>query len=263
MSVYKLKNKKIIITGALGLIGSTLSETLIKNKSQIILIDYNINKENKFYKFLKKKKCQIFDLDLKDKKNLDFFFNKEKNILKDYNTLVNLASIDRKLRDEKLFKINFHKYPSTLIREMVDNNLIGSVNICQAVCDLFIKNKTKNGNIINVASTYSIVSPNLNFYDSRKNKPIDYVISKGSIPILTKYIATAYGKYGIRSNYLVPHGVINKPNRKILNNFKKFSPIGRPCELKEIVDPIIFLISDASKYMTGAPLIVDGGWTAW
>ncbi len=263
MSILNLKNKKIIITGAFGLIGSELSKVLLKNNNKIILIDFNINKSSKNYIYFKKKGVSIFDIDLKDKKKLEQFFKKKSTFLKKSNTLVNLASIDRKISDDKLFNINFHEYPNKLIKEMVENNLIGNVNICQEICKYFIKNKIKNGNIINVASTYSLVAPNQNFYDGKKNKPVDYVISKGSIPILTKYIATTYGKFGIRCNYLVPHGVIKKPGKKILKKFKEYSPIGRPCTISEIIDPIIFLISDSSKYMTGSSLVVDGGWTAW
>ena len=263
MSIFNLRNKKIIITGAFGLIGSELSKVLVRNKNKLILLDFNINKNSKNYIFFKKKGVSIFDIDLKDKRNLEQFFKQKNNYLRKTNTLVNLASIDRKIRDENLFNVSFHDYSNKLIKEMVENNLIGNVNICQEICKYFVKNKIKNGNIINVASTYSLVAPNQNFYNGKKNKPIDYVVSKGSIPILTKYIATTYGKFGIRCNYLVPHGVINKPSKNILKKFKKFSPIGRPCSINEIIDPIIFLISDSSKYMTGSSLVVDGGWTAW
>tara|TARA_B100000989_G_scaffold214700_1_gene163265 strand:+ start:32 stop:823 length:792 start_codon:yes stop_codon:yes gene_type:complete len=263
MNIYNLKNKNIIITGAFGLIGSELSKVLLKNNNKLVLIDLNIDKKSKNYNYFKKKRASIFDIDLKDKKNLEQFFKQNKSSLKKINTLVNLASVDRKIGDNDLFEVGFHEYSNKLIKEMVENNLIGNVNICQEICKLFIEEKIKNGNIINVASTYSLVAPNENFYDGKKNKPIDYVVSKGSIPILTKYIATTYGKYGIRCNYLVPHGVIKKPGKKILKKFKKFSPIGRPCKINEIIDPIIFLISDSSKYMTGSSLVVDGGWTAW
>ena len=213
MSMFNLKNKKIIITGAFGLIGSELSKVLIRNGNKLILLDFNINKSSKNYIFFKKKGALIFDIDLKDKKNLEQLFKQKNNFLKKSNTLVNLASIDRKISDDNLFNVSFHDYSNQLIRETIENNLIGNVNICQEICKYFIKNEIKNGNIINVASTYSLVAQIKIFIMVKKINQL--IMFYQSYSILTKYIATTYGKFGIRCNYLVPHGVIKKPGKNI------------------------------------------------
>ena len=263
LETFALKNKKILITGSMGLIGKSLSETLLKNGNEIIMIDFKINKKDEYFIDLKKKKIPIFDIDLSNKKKLINFFQKQKKILKGLNTIVNLAAIDRKIGSKKLFQTSFHNFEAKLLKQSIDNNLIGAVNICQESCKFFIKNKIKKANIINIASTYSLVSPNPNLYDKKQNKPVDYIISKGSIPILSKYIATNYAKQDIRCNCLIPHAVIKNPSKKFMKKFAELSPIGRICSVQEIIDPLIFLISDGSSYMTGSSLVVDGGWTAW
>ena len=263
LETFALKDKKILITGAMGLIGKSLCETLLKNGNEIIMIDFKIDKKNSFFNELREKNIPIFDIDLSNKNKLTKFFQNQKKKLKGLNTVVNLAAMDRKIGSKNLFKKNFYDFEINYLKESIDNNLMSTVNICQESCKFFIQNKTKKENIINIASTYSLVSSNPNLYEKNQNKPIDYIISKGSIPILSKYIATNYAKQGIRCNCLIPHAVIKNPPKKFLTKFSKLSPIGRVCSIQEIIDPLIFLISDGSSYMTGSSLVVDGGWTAW
>ena len=124
-----------------------------------------------------------------------------------------------------------------------------------------------SGNIINVASTYSVVAPNQNLYDFGEGiqnfKPIDYIASKSFIPNFTRYIATFYAVNNIRCNAIVPHGIYNNHPEEFLINFSKMSPLGRMCNREELEGPFLFLASNASSYMTGQNLIIDGGWTAW
>lgn len=94
-------------------------------------------------------------------------------------------------------------------------------------------------------------------------KPIDYVGTKSMIPNFTRYLATLYARDGIRCNAIVPHGVDNRHPQEFRDNFERLSPLGRMCDVKELRGPFVFLASDASSYMTGSTLVVDGGWTAW
>jgi NAD(P)-dependent dehydrogenase (short-subunit alcohol dehydrogenase family) len=124
-----------------------------------------------------------------------------------------------------------------------------------------------HGNIINVASSYSLVSPNQQLYDFAEDdktfKPIDYVASKSFMPNFTRYLATLYAQDNIRCNGIAPHGIFNDHGEKFLANFTRLSPMGRMCDKSEINGPFIFLASDASSYMTGTTIVIDGGWTAW
>ena len=115
-------------------------------------------------------------------------------------------------------------------------------------------------------SIYSIVGPNLALYNKKisknfnTNKPIDYVMSKSSIPNLTKYIAINYGRKNIRSNCVVPHGIKNLHKKDFVQKFSNLSPIGRMSDVKEVIANNLFIFKRIS-YMTGSTLIVDGGWT--
>ena len=118
-----------------------------------------------------------------------------------------------------------------------------------------------------MASTYSLVSPNQKLYDfgdgAIQYKPVDYIVTKSFIPNFTKYLATFYAADKIRCNAIAPHGIFNDHDEKFLQNFAALSPIGRMADKKEMTGPFTFLASDASSYMTGTTLVVDGGWTAW
>ena len=263
MSVFELKNKKILVTGALGLIGRELCYRLIKNNNKLIMIDHNFKNKNNNFKF-RSKKIDIYDVDLSNPGEIKKFFKVNHKILKGFNTLVNLAAIDAKVKKGKKFD-SFENFPIENLIKTFSVNVIGLICICQEACKFFLKNKIK-GNIINIGSTYSLVAPNVNLYNSNakkkiSNKPIDYVISKSIVPMLTKYLATNYGNI-IRCNCIIPHVIIKKPPQKFIKNFKKISPIQRICKVEEIINPLIFLISDGSSYMNGSTTVVDG-WTAW
>jgi NAD(P)-dependent dehydrogenase (short-subunit alcohol dehydrogenase family) len=182
--------------------------------------------------------------------------------------LINNAAIDAKFDKENSGQVNqsrFENYPIDLLRKSVEVNLTGTVLMTQHVCRQMLLQGS--GNIINVASTYSLVAPNQSLYDfgegTKNFKPIDYIATKSFIPNFTRYIATFYSKDNIRCNAIVPHGIYNDHDEKFLVNFSKMSPLGRMCEREELNGPFTFLASEASSYMTGSVLVVDGGWTAW
>lgn len=120
------------------------------------------------------------------------------------------------------------------------------------------------GNIINLASTYGVVSSNPALYtDNRLASPIAYSASKGGVILLTKYLACYWGKRGVRVNALTPHGVWNHHEEAFEKRFSAMSPLGRMMQPQEIIGAVLFLASDASSYVNGSNLLVEGGWTAW
>tara|TARA_Y200000002_G_scaffold381930_1_gene397370 strand:+ start:334 stop:1155 length:822 start_codon:yes stop_codon:yes gene_type:complete len=271
-NLFNVKNINFVITGGLGQVGLKLCEYLEQNGSKIVIFDLYDQKKLKILKrkhlFLNSENVKILSVDISKKNKIKNSLNKTLNFLKQINVLVNLAAVDANNKGEFDKKINFHDFPYKIIKKSIDINLLGTLNVSQIFCNYFIKNNIA-GNIINVASVYSLVAPNITLYNNtisnsfNTNKPIDYVISKSSIPNLTKYIATNYGRKKIRSNCIVPHGIKNSHKKNFIKKFSNLSPIGRMSDVKEVIGPIIFLSSNASSYMTGATLIVDGGWTAW
>jgi NAD(P)-dependent dehydrogenase (short-subunit alcohol dehydrogenase family) len=153
-------------------------------------------------------------------------------------------------------------------REIMAVNLDGMFLVAQAVGKIMIEDKT-GGSIIQVSSTYGVVGPDPGLYEgshymgAQMNTPPVYAASKAAIIGLTRYLATNWAKYGIRVNTLVPGGIESGQNETFKQNYAQRTPLGRMAERDEMVGAIVYLASDASSYMTGQMMVVDGGWTAW
>jgi len=128
--------------------------------------------------------------------------------------------------------------------------------------------KAGRGSIINIGSLYASVSPDAHFYDHIVSdppflKPPAYGASKAAVVNLTKYFATAWGPRGVRVNTLSPGGVLGAQDDQFKSKFNARVPLGRMALHQDLIGPLQFLASDASAYVTGAELRVDGGFTAW
>jgi NAD(P)-dependent dehydrogenase (short-subunit alcohol dehydrogenase family) len=125
------------------------------------------------------------------------------------------------------------------------------------------------GSIVNVSSIYGMLSPVQELYDFRRSegeaffKPIAYSASKSAVYNLTRYLATYWAKSGVRVNTLTLAGVLNDQPQEFLDAYTARMPLGRMAEAREVVGPVVFLAADASSYVTGANVVVDGGWSAW
>jgi NAD(P)-dependent dehydrogenase (short-subunit alcohol dehydrogenase family) len=268
-----VENKVILLTGAFGLIGREVSQSLLKHGAKVILSDVNQKVLPSVHEQLllsfPKEQFLVTKLDITDEQSIAECIEQITVKFGRIDVLINNAAIDAKFDRHNQSAVNasrFENYPIELLQKSIEVNLTGTVRITQAVCRQMLKQGS--GNIINVASTYSLVAPNQQLYDygageEIRYKPVDYIATKSFIPNFTRYIATFYAKEGIRCNAIVPHGIYNDHEEKFLINFSKYSPLGRMCDRSELNGPFIFLSSDASSYMTGSVMVVDGGWTAW
>ncbi len=264
-SLFSVESKRVLITGANGLIGRALCETLIENDACVIAVDINLNNLAPLSSHPK-----FFGLksDITDQEELQNIFRYADEHLQGIDVLVNLAAIDAKADnlDKDTVRGEFTSFPFDELQRSFDVNVMALIRLSQFAVETMLKGT--GGQIINIASTYSLVSPNQQLYrdangDQTMIKPVDYVASKSAIPNFTRYLATLYAKDNIRANCMVPHAIVANPDSNFIREFKRLSPIGRPCDLQEIVGPLLFMISDASSYMTGSTMVVDGGWTAW
>ena len=125
--------------------------------------------------------------------------------------------------------------------------------------------KNKRSVILNTSSTYGKVSPNKSIYgNSGINSPIGYATTKSAIIGFTKYLACHYADRGLRANILIPGGISNsKQKSKFKKNYAKLTPLGKMSDNSDYMETVLFMVSDASLYMTGAEVVVDGGFTSW
>ncbi len=161
------------------------------------------------------------------------------------------------------FFSSFEDYPFELWKETINVNLNGLFLVTKHVGS-FMKNQ-QSGVIVNTASTYGIVSPNKYVYgDSGINSPISYAVTKSAILNFSRYLATHWAENNIRVNTISPGGVENSgQSEEFKKNYSRLTPLRRLAHENDYQGAVLFLVSDASAYMTGSNLVIDGGWTAW
>jgi len=275
---FSLKNQVAIITGGNGLLGSTYSYGLHEAGAKIIVLDKKINK-NKFFNFIKKEfnsdlshseNIEFIECDITNKKNVDNSFKKISFDLNKLEILINNASLVKQIGTDELDStyIPFLKMKKEEWEEYFSVDLTGTLHLCQKVIPYMKKNS--RGSIINISSTYGILSPDQRIYSSLNKKtskeiekPIGYSISKSGILNLTRFLATKFASDNIRVNTLTLGGVYANNPKQFVKEYSLKTPLGRMADKSEYIGPMIFLASNASSYMTGSNLIIDGGWSAW
>jgi NAD(P)-dependent dehydrogenase (short-subunit alcohol dehydrogenase family) len=161
----------------------------------------------------------------------------------------------------------FEDYPAQSFDEIMDVNVKGTLFACQVIGGRMAE--AGRGSIVNISSIYGMLSPVQELYDFRRAsgqtffKPVAYSVSKSALYNLTRYLATYWAKSGVRVNTLTLAGVWNGQPQEFLDAYTARMPLGRMADAGEVVGPVVFLASDASSYMTGANVVVDGGWSAW
>lgn len=162
----------------------------------------------------------------------------------------------------------FESYPESSWDKVMQVNTKGVFLCCQVIGGAMAV--AGGGSIVNISSIYGLVSPNQSIYEYRGEatgtpfvKPVAYSVSKSALLNFTRYLATYWAKNNVRVNTLTFGGVFNQQDPKFLENYCARVPLGRMAREDEYNGAIIFLMSDASSYMTGSNVVIDGGWTAW
>ena len=265
--LFSLKGKIAVVTGALGLLGKNHCIALSDAGANVIVVDLNENECKIFAESLPAESlgmgCDITNPD-SIRKLRDFILNEFEKI----DVLVNNAAINDMFENPSTAaeESKFENYPLELWQKSLDVNVTGTF-----LCSQILGNemaKAGKGSIVNIASTYGIVAPNQSIYkkeDGTQNfyKSASYTVTKGAIVSFTKFLAAYWGNKGVRVNTLSPGGVENNQDDYFVNNYSGLTPLGRMAKPTDYKGAIVFLASDASSYMTGANLVVDGGWTAW
>jgi|TARA_B100000315_G_scaffold61434_1_gene55781 NAD(P)-dependent dehydrogenase (short-subunit alcohol dehydrogenase family) len=261
-NIFSMKNKKVVIFGGTGNLGLNFSRTLSSAGAKVYLLDKIKKKTNDKNIFFSK--C-----DVSSKKSIKINF--EKIVKKEKKIDVLIYNVYSKPLD---YYQKFEKYNLKTWEKVMETNLTGAFLSCQSAINHFKKKKI-SGNIIIILSTYGLVGPDLSIYENLKKSkniyggkhslttPVSYTSSKSGLLGLTKYLATTCGKFGIRVNSLSPGGIFDYQEKQFVKKYIKKVPLGRMAAWTDYNGSILFLASDASEYMTGSNLVVDGGWTAW
>jgi 2-deoxy-D-gluconate 3-dehydrogenase len=269
---FNLTGRVAVVTGGSGLLGAEFCRTLAEAGAAVVVADLNQEAAEKVAKGLTEAgyAAASFGLDvtrLESTRELVAVTLKEFGRL---DILVNSAALDPKFDPDAAAKGiapgAFENYPLEQWNTALNVNLTGLFLVTQA-CVKPMLDQGKKGAIINICSTYGLNGPDQRIYikDGKRVafKPVYYTTTKAGVMGFTKYLAAYYAGTEIRVNALTPGGVYNKHEEYFVKNYSAKTILGRMANRDEMNGALLFLASEASSYMTGNNLVVDGGWTAW
>ena len=265
-NLFDLSEKTIIVTGGLGQLGRQYTNTLLDAGSKVASLDLAESVPDETFEKANRDNFLFIKTDIAAKESLE---KARDQIIENWGNihgLVNNAALDSPPNAPESETGPFEEYPVESFDKVIDVNLKGTFLCCQVFGSEMAKHH--QGSIVNIGSTYGLVSPDQSIYEYRRQrgetffKPVAYAASKSGVYNLTRYLAAYWGKAGVRVNTLSPGGVFNNQEDEFLKNYCARVPMGRMAQEDEYNGAIIFLLSEASRYMTGSNLVIDGGWTA-
>ena len=267
-NLFSVKEKTAIITGGMGQLGLQYARVLLENGAKVAIFDINIDKKDTLLSLrLKSAFLKCYKTDITKKQSLKSSLAKVIQDLGIPSILINNAALDVPPGFSGDCSGLFEDYPETCWDKTCEVNLKGSFLACQVVGTTMAENK--GGSIINISSIYGNVSPDQRMYAYRAKrgkpffKPVSYAVTKAGIINLSRYLATYWAHKKVRVNTLTLGGVFNHQDKEFLKEYSCRVPMARMAEEDEYNAAIIFLASNASSYMTGSNLVIDGGFTAW
>ena len=268
-NLFSLKNKVSVITGATGILGKEFSIALAEYGSDLALIDIDKASLDKMATSLSKKhgiKCKGYLCNVSHEKMVkQTVVQIEKGIGK-IDILLNNAATKTDSLEE--FFMPLEKYDLDTWKEIMDVNLNGMYIVAKEIGSRMARRK--KGSIVQTSSIYSsLMAPDQRIYKGSKylgvsiNTPAAYSVSKAGIVGLTLHLASYWGKNKVRVNTLSPGGICSGQNSKFKESYSKRVPLNRMANKEEIIGAMLYLASDASSYVTGQNIFVDGGLSAW
>ena len=261
-NIFDLTDKTVILTGAAGYLAGNYADGLSQSGANVVLADINYQGCKKLEHKIREKydvDPLSVKLDLTQSKSINNLVSKITKKYSGIDVLINNAAYQG---TPKIRTAGFENLTLETWNQAISVNLTGIFLLSQQIGKI-MKNQ-KFGNIINISSIYGIVGADQRIYGkSGQNSAVFYAATKGAVLNLTRYLASFWNRTGIRVNTFSPGGVENKQDKNFVKNYSKKTMIGRMARNDEYVGALIFLASDASSYMTGSNLIIDGGWTAW
>ncbi len=249
--LFDLSGRVAVVTGGLGQLGSVYVDGLIRRGMKVAIFDV----------------AGDDPVDVTSRASIEAATERVIAELGVPHLLVNNAALDSPPDAPPEEVGPFETYPESSFDRVMDVNVKGTLLCCQVVGAAMAREG--RGSIVNVSSIYGLLSPQQGVYEFRRRegesftKPVAYSVSKSAILNLTRYLATYWAKDGVRVNTLTLAGVFDDQPQEFLDAYTQRVPLGRMAEAREALGAVVFLASDASSYVTGANLVVDGGWSAW
>jgi NAD(P)-dependent dehydrogenase (short-subunit alcohol dehydrogenase family) len=249
--LFDLSGRVAVVTGGLGQLGSVYVEGLTRRGMKVAVFDVAADDP----------------VDVTSRASIEAATERVIAELGVPHLLVNNAALDAPPDAPPEEVGPFETYPESSFDRVMDVNVKGTLLCCQVVGAAMAGEG--RGSIVNVSSIYGMLSPQQDVYEFRRRegesftKPVAYSVSKSAILNLTRYLATYWAKDGVRVNTLTLAGVFDDQAQEFLDAYTPRVPLGRMADAHEALGAVVFLASDASSYVTGANLVVDGGWSAW
>lgn len=269
---FDLTGRVAVVTGGVGLLGAEFCKTLAEAGAAVAVVDLNGDAAKKVADGLVADSYRALAVQT-DITQPDSVSKMVAAVVAEFgrlDILVNSAALDPKFDPDAAAKGiapgAFEDYPLEQWNAALNVNLTGMFLVTQA-CVRQMNAQDRKGSVINICSTYGLNGPDQRIYikDGKRVafKPVYYTVTKGGVLGFTKYLAAYYAETEIRVNALTPGGVFNNHEDYFVKNYSAKTILGRMARKDEMNGALLFLASDASSYMTGNNVVVDGGWTAW
>lgn len=258
--LFDLTGRVAVVTGGLGRLGTQFGRVLMERGARVAVLDSGelLNAAP-----TSTDTCVVIAADVTDRASLEAALALIKRRWDTPHVLVNAAAIDSPPDAPAAENGPFENYPEASWDRVIDVNLKGVFLCCQVFGGAMAT--LGRGSVVNIGSIYGMVSPDQRIYQYRAPffKPVAYSASKSALLNLTRYLATYWGPRAVRVNSLTLGGVYANQDETFLAGYTARVPLGRMADTKDYDGAVVFLASDASRYMTGSNMVVDGGWTAW
>jgi NAD(P)-dependent dehydrogenase (short-subunit alcohol dehydrogenase family) len=267
--MFDLTGRVIVVTGGLGQLGHQFASTLLAHGARVAVLDLSDDEaaiERRYGPDRDKDRLDFIACDITSRPSLEAALER---ITKRWGVpcgLVNNAALDSPPGSSAAENGPFETYPSASWDKVMDVNVKGVFLACQVFGGAMAEQG--KGSIINISSIYGMVSPDQALYQYRRDrgevffKPVAYSASKSALFNLTRYLAVYWGSRNVRVNTATFAGVFNNQDQEFLARYTPKVPLGRMADEKDYNGAIVFLLSDASAYMTGSNLVLDGGFTS-
>lgn len=275
LAKYEMKGSVVLVTGACGLLGPMHCEALLEVGATVVMVDKDVEALDRLivrFSEVFPSHVYSFACDITDETQVRDLVDYLQAIDININVLVNNAAINPKMDNIQGDVSHFRPiedFDAAAFFSEVDVSLVGSVFLVKHLWECF-KASGKRGNVVNIASDLAVIAPDHRIYQENIDtaakipmyKPLGYSLVKHGMIGLTKYLAT-YQPNIVRSNALAFGGVYAGQNPQLVANLEYRIPMGRMAKQDEYKAALVFLCSEASEYMTGQTLVIDGGRSAW